>query len=341
MQQTYLNQTGVPLSVAVYLATDHYDYVPGAISATSLLKPIRQHILAKRIPPDQNKVDVLRVVKSRLGTSIHDGIEKAWSNGRFKAALRSLNYPEAVIDRVVVNPGYIEDPATGQMVKDPNAKPLAADAIPVYMEVRSFRELAGQTISGKFDFVAEGRVEDFKSTSTFTWVNQTKTEDYQLQGSIYRWLNPDIITEDYISIRFFFTDFMQGRVSQDPKYPRRQVETQNIPLLSLPDTEQYILSRLAQFDKYKNAKEEDIPECTDKELWRQDSVFKYYRDPNKTARSTKNFDTAYEAQARLAEDGHKGIVIEKPGTVKACEYCPAFIACKQKDRLIADGSLVI
>ena len=27
----------------------------------------------------------------------------------------------------------------------------------------------------------------------------------------------------------------------------------------------------------------------------------------------------------------KGIVKEVPGDVKACEYCPAFNACKQKD----------
>lgn len=342
MRQTYLNQTGVPLSVAVYLATDHYDYVPNAISATALLKPVRQQVLAGRIPHEHNKIDVLSVVKSRLGTSIHDGIEKAWSNGRHKKALKLLGYPDHVIDRVVINYGYAKDPETGMLVKDPSAAPMPADAIPVYMEIRSFREAAGKTISGKYDFVAEGRVEDFKSTSTFTWINQTKTEDYQLQGSIYRWLNPEIITDDFISIRFFFTDFMQSKVSQNPKYPRRQVETQNIPLLSLPDTEHYIISKLAQFEQYKDALEKDIPECTDKELWRKDSVFKYYRDSsNPGARSTKNFDTSFDAHERLAKDGYTGAVIEVPGTVKACEYCPAFVACKQKDRLIAEGSLVI
>ena len=38
--QTFLNETGVPLSVAVYLATDHYDDIPDTISATTLIKPI-------------------------------------------------------------------------------------------------------------------------------------------------------------------------------------------------------------------------------------------------------------------------------------------------------------
>jgi len=32
-------------------------------------------------------------------------------------------------------------------------------------------------------------------------------------------------------------------------------------------------------------------------------------------------------------------VIEKPGTVNACKYCPAFSVCTQKDDLLARGEL--
>jgi len=41
----------------------------------------------------------------------------------------------------------------------------------------------------------------------------------------------------------------------------------------------------------------------------------------------------------MAADGGVGIVVEKPGQVLACKYCPAFPICSQKDELIADGSL--
>ena len=97
--QTYTNETGVPLSVAVYLATDLYDYVPGVISATSLLKSVRQQVLTPRVPKSLKKTEITGVVKSRLGTSIHDGLEKAWSEGRYISAMASLGYPQAVIDR--------------------------------------------------------------------------------------------------------------------------------------------------------------------------------------------------------------------------------------------------
>ena len=48
----YINTEDTPLSVAVFLATDHYDYDPNTISATRLLKPIRQTILSGRVPKE-------------------------------------------------------------------------------------------------------------------------------------------------------------------------------------------------------------------------------------------------------------------------------------------------
>ena len=321
----YSNLTQVPLSLAVYLATDHYDYEPNTISATALLRPVRSQVLKRRVPEEDAIVDVLSVVKSRMGTSIHDGIEKAW-NTNYAEAMTHLGYPQDVIDRVQVNP-------------EPNE--VTEDTIPVYMEQRLYRDIGGYTISGKFDFVADGGLEDFKSTSTYTWVNGNNTKNYQLQGSIYRWLDPTLITKDYLTIQFIFTDWMPGKAAQDSKYPQRPVEPKRIPLLSLDDTERFITQKLAQLDQYKDCPESDLPLCTDEELWRKPPQYKYYKNPQKMARSTKNFDDRNEAYARLAADGGKGTVVEKPGEVVACKFCPAFPVCSQKDALIADGSLTI
>lgn len=319
------NGTAVPLSVAVYLASDNYDYEPNTISATGLLKPIRQTILTGRLPKEEYAVDILSLVKSRTGQAIHDSIERAWKDN-YQTAMLSLGYPQSVVDHVVINP-------------DPNDMPK--DAIPVYMEQRAHREFMGKTISGKYDFVAEGRVEDFKTTSTFTWKEGNKDEDYQLQGSIYRWLNPKIITEPYMAIRFFFTDWMPGRAKQDPTYPNRAVESRMIPLLSIDDTEAYIASRLTLIERHKNTPEPDLPLCTDKELWRREPVYKYYKNPQKMSRSTKNFDTLAEANIKLGQDGGVGVVVTVPGQVTACKFCSAFSICSQKDGFIADGSLIL
>jgi hypothetical protein len=337
--QLFSNDTRVPLSVAVFLATDHYDYVPGVVSATALMKPLRQQVLPARIPADSPEriIEVLNVTKSRIGTAIHDSIEKSWVLGHYRKAMLGLGHPQHVIDRIVVNPGYKRDD-TGNWIKDPDAEPMADDAIPVYMEIRSFKEIEGKQISGKFDFVAEGQLEDFKSTSTYTWVNDTKSGDYQLQGSIYRWLNPDIVTSDHMTIQFLFTNWEAWKTS-DPKYPQHPVMSKKIPLLSLEDTEAYVRSQLMTFEQHKNTPEAALPRCTDKDLWRKDSKFKYYKNPAKTARSTANFDSALEANQRLVQDGGVGIVKEVKGAVVACRFCSAASVCTQKDEYIASGNL--
>lgn len=319
----YINASNIPLSVAVYLATDHYDHDSETISATALLKPIRQMVLAQRVPDDLSMVDIMGLAKSRMGTSIHDGIEGAWTNG-YAEAMSALGYPKRVIDKVTVNPEPSE---------------VTDDQIPVYMELRSYRQVAGVTVSGKFDFVAEGKLEDFKSTSTFTWINNTKDEDYKLQGSIYKWLNPEIITSDEMQINFIFWDWQAMRAKTDDKYPNFPIMSKRYPLLSTQETENFIKRKLREFEFFKDADESELPLCTDKELWRKEPQFKYYKNPDKMTRSTKNFDSKQDAYNRLATDGGKGTVIEVPGEVIACKFCPAYPICSQKDDLIASGAL--
>lgn len=142
-------------------------------------------------------------------------------------------------------------------------------------------------------------------------------------------------------IQFIFTDWKEGIAKADKKYPQRPVEPLNIPLLSLDDTEAFVVDKLRQYRALKDLPEEELPRCTDKDLWRDEPVFKYYKNPTKLTRSTKNFDTKEEAYARMAEDGGVGIVLEKPGEVRACKFCRAFPVCEQKDAYLADGSLVL
>lgn len=322
----YNNSTGVPLSLAVWLAHDSYDHNadPTHISATGLIKPLKQIILGTRIPTDATPADISSLVQSGMGTAIHDSIESAWVNN-YTSSMKALGYPQGVIDRIAINP-------TSREVKE------NPDNIPVYMELRSSKTVEGMTISGKFDFVADGRVEDFKSTSTFTYVNKSNDAKYQLQGSIYRWLNQDIITKDHMAIQFIFTDWKAMQALANPKYPKTRTLEYKIPLLSIPKTELFIRDKIIKIKTLMNEPQDRLPACTDEDLWRRAPVFKYYKDPNKTTRSTKNFDNSSDAQARLSTEG-KGMVIEVKGEVVACRYCNAASICQQKDAYLADGTL--
>ena len=325
----YLNTNGVPLSVAVWLATDDYDGNSSdskTISVTSLLKPLKQIVLAARIPQTDIAHEISGNISSSLGSAVHTAIELAWKSN-YKKALADLGYPQRVIDLVRINP-------TDQEVEDANG-----DIIPVYMEQREQKLIAGWTVTGKYDFIIEGRLEDFKSTSTYTFTSGNNDEKYILQGSLYRWLNPNKITSDTMAIQFIFTDFQAMLATpSNPKYPKHRFHEHKLELKSLASTEAYVINKLGQIDHFLNSPEEDIPQCTDEELWRDPPKFKYYASGKISPRSTKNFDTYIDAHAHKSAAG-KGIVVEAKGTVKACKYCPAAPICKQKDQYILDGSL--
>jgi hypothetical protein len=327
--QIYSHVQEVPLALAVFLATDNYDHNPDpfTISATSLMKPLRQIILASRVPKAQAMTPLPDMVKNRLGAAIHDGIESAWLNNH-KQAMLAMGYPEHVIERVVVNPD------AALLAQRPNA-------IPVYLEQRLSKKVGKWTVTGKFDFVGEGRVQDFKSTAVWTYLNQVNNNKYALQGSLYRWLDPQLITENELDIHFIFMDWSQAKTLHDPSYPKRQFLTQRFELKNPFETDQYVRKKLAQIEKYWDAPEDQIPDCDDEELWRSAPVWKYYSNPEKTQRSSRNFDAKVDAYTYWAEKGGKGIVKEIEGEVTACKYCPSYVVCGQKDRLIASGQLKV
>lgn len=327
MQTRYTNVSEVPLALAVFLASDNYDHNddPNTISATTLIKPLRQVVLPPRLPPGDGLVPLADMMANRMGAAIHDGIERAWKDN-YKGAMTAMGLPKGVISRIAINPKPEE---------------LTEDTIPVYMEQRLSRKMGKWTVTGKFDFVGEGRVQDFKSTSTFTYRKQTNADKYTQQGSIYRWLDPKMITQDEMDIHYIFKDWKGSMAKVDPNYPPRSFHRQSFPLMSLPETGNFIAQRIAAIEKHWETPEEELPLCDDEDLWRSEPVFKYYANPEKTGRSTKNFDSKQDAYTHLAEKGGKGIVKEQPGQVMACKYCPAFAICTQKDALIASGDLIL
>jgi hypothetical protein len=222
---------------------------------------------------------------------------------------------EDVIKNVVVNPTEVKE---GQ--------------IPVYIEKRGFKDVLGYRIGGKFDCVIQGILHDLKTTSAFSWVYGTRDDDFMLQGSLYRWIHPEIVTEDSIRISFIFTDWMKASSLSNPAYPDSRIKHKDIPLMSIRETELWVKNKIAQIDKLKNAPEEDIPRCTEEEVWLSEPKYRYFSDPTKTSgRATRVFNNSQDAIAHQL-DKQKGIILESPREAKKCsKYCPAFSVCTQKD----------
>lgn len=329
--QVYDNASQVPLALAVFLASDSYDYNddPYTISATTLLKPIRQIILPQRMPKEAGLLDLAQQMSNRIGAAVHDAIERSWLHN-YASSMAKLGYPKKIIDRVRINPS--ED----QLKADPSI-------IPIYLENRLERKEGKWIVTGKYDFIGEGQVEDFKTASVFSYKNQVNYDKQTKQLSIYRWLKPTLITKDTGRIHHIFTDWKAGMVKTDPRYPPTQFHTQSLQLIPEKEMGDWIRNKLNLIEQHQDTPEPDLPRCTEEDLWRSDPVFKYYKNGDTTvARSTKNFDNRPAAMLYMSNEGKgAGAIKEVPGEVKACKYCHAFAGCTQKDEYIASGDLVL
>lgn len=317
----FTNIHNISLPFAIMLATDNYDMVPAEnkISVTTLMRSTRQVILAKRIEGSGGQLeDISNLVSSGIGTAIHGGMEKALLTPQ--QALLDLGYPQKVVDRIKVNPTEVEP-----------------DDLPLWTELRTEKLHNGLVVSGCADLIFQDRVQDLKTTGIFAWTSGSNFGKYQLQLSIYRWLNPDKVTDPTGLIHYFFRDWSKLEAGYKSNYPKQPMMTQEIPLLTLRDTEKYVTDKIDLLVQYADTPEVDLPQCSSEDLWQGLPKWQYFG--SRTAKkASKNFDTEHEALTWRNTKG-KGEVRYKPSLAKACNYCTAKPKCSQAQELIRKGLL--
>lgn len=329
----YTNNHDVPLSAAVWLLDDGYDHEakadPRVYSVTEILKPVRQIILNRRVAAldDENQlpIDVSSLFNSRVGQSVHKNIEDAWLSKRLSKHLEKLGVSPFVANKVQINPSSEE---------------FNPDGMFLYMEQRRTIQINDSYfLTGQYDFNFSGQLEDFKITKTYALTMGVNDDYYTKQGSIYRYIFQDQLTEDTTRITFLFSDWMASKVGSK-NYPPNAIYPKLFPLMSVPSTQAFIHDKFEEIDTFINADEKDLPYCTSEDLWEEPTVWKYYANPQNKARATKNFEDGLKANAYLKAKS-KGEVIEVQGKIKACRYCNAFTLCTQKDKYLLEGRLDI
>lgn len=323
----YENRSNLPLPIALFLAADDYNHNPDVVSVTKFIKPVRELILSDRVETANVIVkdpDVLDMYKSRLGSATHARIESLWLNEDIRnKALADLGVPPKSISKIKVNPDVINK-----------------GDIPAFFEKTGFKVIDGVEFRGTADFIFNYRLGDFKQTSTFSFKDKGKDFKYMLQGSIYRWIMPELIKEDSMHIVEMYLDWVRFKSIQDPvNYPPEAIVVKDIPLMSIKETDRYIRNKIKMIDDLYDAPDDQLPECDDMELWRKPPVFKYYKNPEKRDRSTGNFDNYPDALAKKHASGDVGIIVEVKSKVGACKFCSALPICGQAKRYAHSGEL--
>jgi hypothetical protein len=325
----YTNKTNIPLPFAIWLAADQgYDltFNPTVVTATEILRSMRSIILSRQLAAEKAKDEVVtrdieEKAASSLGTAVHSSVEHAW-RAHYQLAMKNLGYGSELIDKVAISP----------------KKPKEGD-LNIYFERRTSKQIEGFTLSGKFDMVMDGTVRDIKTTKAYTYMKGSQDNKYRMQGSIYRWLNPDIITNDTMMVDYYFTDWNPVTYKRDKEknYPPARMLEKSFILLSAEDTEQFIRDRLQEIKHYTGRDQNQLPLCTPEELWQNPSQWEYWSKPT-NQKCSKLFKTREEADTWLISKG-VGFIQERQNEPTFCKYCDAQTICKQAQQYITAGIL--
>lgn len=305
-------------SPSLQLFHNHLGYdlttpVHNRISASQFNSSIRQLYLKRKVN-SETKATTPYPVKAKIGTAVHSMIENLWLN------------PEAV------NKLYGE--GTWSVNNNP---PIHEDTLFIItVEKRTERVIKSSSgkeylITGKFDVVISGEIYDIKTTFPANFSDEVTLNKYKEQLSIYKWLNPELITSKAGYIDFIFSSW---RPSDEPKHP---MVSKQIVLDSVEVTEAKLVAKLDALEVVEETGA--IPECTDDDLWVRttESFSVWVTGFNPEKRASRVFATEQEAKDFVI--GHKNLKCEYRKIVKksepiACNYCICRNICDQYNNRI-------
>lgn len=187
--------------------------------------------------------------------------------------------------------------------------------------------IGGVKLSGMADLYEDGKITDYKTTSAWTMIYGSRVDDWTKQLNIYAYLYGKANFEvKELEIIAFLRDWSKSKAKYDPAYPQSQVAVVKIELWDKAKVFDYIVDRIGEFEKYKQVADNELPYCTDKEVWQKENVYKCMKEGRKS--SVKNFEVKADAEKYCFENKLK--LVEFLGERVKCEdYCPAKKFCSQ------------
>jgi hypothetical protein len=176
--------------------------------------------------------------------------------------------------------------------------------------------------------VYDGQIQDFKSTSTYVYMNNLKKDDYIKQLSIYKWLNPELVTESTGVIHYIFKNWDKNSTHLEG-YPQSPFISVTYELLPLHEVQKLITSKIMEIEAGLGYLD-SLPDCDNKELMINEDIYQYFSSET-SVRASKNFDSLIEANKYLASRG-KGLVKKKIQEPKGCYWCNCRGICTQYKR---------
>ena len=184
------------------------------------------------------------------------------------------------------------------------------------------QEIDGLILTGKLDRYDGKVLRDYKVTSAWSIVYDSRKADWVNQLNVYRWLlikNGQTDPES-IEIVAMLRDWSKTKAMADSNYPQSQTLVIPIQKMTMDALENYVEGRIALHKMNMD--------CTAEERWAAPDKWAVKVEGRKTA--LRVFDDEVLAQQMLEKSGPKHFIEKRPGMNRRCEeYCAVASHCSQ------------
>jgi hypothetical protein len=199
-------------------------------------------------------------------------------------------------------------------------------------EHRLLVEAAGYLVSSRLDlYDRENKIlYDYKVTSVWKLKESEPPIDWVRELNVSALgLKQDGYEVKAVKLVMFLRDWNQSWAKKNKDLDVGQICTIDAPLWTVEEAEAYIKERgdiHKRTDKIEE--EEDLPLCTDEEMWARPTVWAHMRKGRVTA--VKLHETKSACERSIAADPKGGYVEERKGhRVRCADYCDAAPWCSQ------------
>lgn len=203
-------------------------------------------------------------------------------------------------------------------------------------EVRMYMDVAGRKIGGALDHFRDGLVSDYKCTSVWSWIYGSRIKEWTEQLNIYA----DLYRENGYDVKglrivALFRDWKESELLKNPdQYPPQPIMCINLELWGAGKTLEYISGRVEQHKACEDMPDNELPRCTEQEMWAKPTKYAVMKNTNKRAsRVFELSDLADEYVAHALTKAKKKdtfhIEVRPGGRTRCAKYCDASKFCDQ------------
>lgn len=143
------------------------------------------------------------------------------------------------------------------------------------VEKRVAAEISGWKLTGKYDYIDDGILIDYKYTSVWSFVFGRKEWEYQ--ANVNRWL----LHKNGVEIKglvnyLMFRDWSESKVGSR-NYPKEKMIPITLPMWPLADAESYVMAQVKAHKEARNKPDNELPKCSKEDRWFNERTQKFGR----------------------------------------------------------------